>query len=181
MDYRRRRLLAVVGTGTVGALAGCGGDDGDVTSSPASSETQTGTLSDGEEDNGSPETVEQTETDDNPTETPEDSSPPSEQVAKLAADDGDSGDRFGSSGGVSGDGSTAIFGAIGDEDPNGDEAGSAYVFSRSGEEWQQEPKLAADDGDSGDEFGSSVGVSGDGSTAVIGAFGDEAGSGYVFE
>jgi hypothetical protein len=104
-----------------------------------------------------------------------------QQEAKLAADDGDSGDEFGVSVEVSGNGSTAVIGARSDEDPNGDEAGSAYVFSRSSGEWQQETKLAADDGDSGDEFGSSVGVSGDGSTAIIGAFGDEAGSAYVFE
>jgi hypothetical protein len=109
-----------------------------------------------------------------------------QQVAKLAANDGDNTDSFGESVAVSGDGSTAIIGAHRDEDPNGTDAGSAYVFSVAGGTWQQENKLAADDGDDSDRFGVSVGVSDDGSTAIIGAAGDEdpngdfAGSAYVF-
>jgi len=51
------------------------------------------------------------------------------QRAKLVADDGDDSDEFGESVAVSGEGTTALIGAEGDEDPNGDEAGSAYVFS----------------------------------------------------
>jgi hypothetical protein len=47
--------------------------------------------------------------------------------AKLAA--GDDGDSFGSSVALAGDRGTAVVGADGDEDPNGDGAGSAYVFS----------------------------------------------------
>ncbi|WP_277543063.1 FG-GAP repeat protein, partial [Haloarcula laminariae] len=50
------------------------------------------------------------------------------QQAKIAADDGDSDDDFGASVALSSYGSTALIGAAGDEDPNGDEAGSAYVF-----------------------------------------------------
>jgi len=90
------------------------------------------------------------------------------QQAKLAADDGDDRDNFGSVG-ISKTGNTAVIGALGDEDPNGDFAGSAYVFSRDGGEWNQQAKLAADDGDNDDQFGSSVAVSGSGDTAVIGA------------
>jgi hypothetical protein len=47
---------------------------------------------------------------------------------KLAAGDGDRDDRFGASVGISGDGTTAVIGARRDEDPNGEGAGSAYVF-----------------------------------------------------
>ena len=47
--------------------------------------------------------------------------------AKLAADD--DGDSFGSSVALAGDRGTALVGTDGDEDPNGDGAGSAYVFS----------------------------------------------------
>ena len=111
------------------------------------------------------------------------------QQAKLTPDDGDSGDEFGVSVAVSADGGTAIIAAISDEDPNGDGAGSAYVFESSGGGWSQQAKLAADDGDSDDNFGVSVAVSGDGTTAIIGAnfaFGGEpnegsAGVAYVFE
>ena len=50
------------------------------------------------------------------------------QPAKLAADDGDSDDLFGNRVAVSGDGTTALIGAYWDEGPNGEVAGSAYVF-----------------------------------------------------
>jgi hypothetical protein len=105
------------------------------------------------------------------------------QAAKLVADDGDPGDAFGYS--VAVDGSTAVVGAFRDEDPNGDEAGSAYVFQRDDYSWAQSRKLVADDGNSGDRFGYSVAV--DGSTAVVGApededpNGDDAGLAYVFQ
>jgi hypothetical protein len=105
------------------------------------------------------------------------------QAAKLVADDGDPGDAFGYS--VAVDGSTAVVGAPEDEDPNGDDAGLAYVFQRQGGSWTQTRKLAPDDGDSGDRFGDSVAVSG--STAVVGAGddqnpnGERAGSAYVFQ
>lgn len=90
------------------------------------------------------------------------------------------GEAFGSSVAVSGDGSTALIGARNDGDPNGDSAGSAYIFEASGGEWSQQAKLAADDGDSGDGFGASVTLSSDGSIAVIGTLGDDPGSAYVF-
>jgi len=106
--------------------------------------------------------------------------------AKLVADDGDRSDGFGHSVGLSGDGSTALIGADDAEDPNGSDAGSAYVFTRTGGSWSQGAKLTADDGDPDDEFGSSVALADDGSTALIGADNDEdpngseAGSAYVF-
>jgi hypothetical protein len=56
------------------------------------------------------------------------------QQAKLLADDGDSDDNFGSSVALAGD--TALVGAQGDEDPNGEAAGAAYVYhsEQSGDE-----------------------------------------------
>ena len=106
------------------------------------------------------------------------------QQAKLTASDGASGDLFGYSVAVSGDGSTAVIGAHGDDD-RGIDSGSAYVFTRSGSSWTQQAKLTASDGAASDLFGWSVAVSGDGSTAVIGAYydddrGSNSGSAYVF-
>ncbi len=110
------------------------------------------------------------------------------QQTKLTADDGDQRDLFGRP--VALDGDTILAGAPGDEDPNGEDAGSAYVFERTGGDWVQQAKLTANDGDSGDEFGSRVALDGD--TVVVGALGDEdpngktddplggAGSVYVF-
>jgi hypothetical protein len=106
---------------------------------------------------------------------------PPVQRATLVAADGDGGDRFGWSAAVAGD--TALVGAPTDEDPNGDQAGSAYVFERAGDGWDQAAKLAPDDGDSGDLFGVAVAL--EEGTALVGARRDEdpagAGSAYVFE
>ena len=102
------------------------------------------------------------------------------QEAKLLPDDGAAGDRFGISVALSGD--TAVVGAPEDDD-NGSNSGSAYVFVRSGTSWAQEAKLLPVDGAAGDRFGRSVALSGD--TAVVGAHlnddkGSRSGSAYVF-
>ncbi len=181
MNHQRRQLLAVLGVGVVTTLAGCGGksDDGSSISSPVGGDSQSETTTAARRTFGSSGEAEAL-TDSSQAESPL----PTEQSAKLIPADGDSGDNFGISVGVSGDGSTAIIGAIRDEDSNGVEVGSAYVFSRPGGGWQI--KLAATDGDNVDRFGSSVGVSDDGTTAIIGADFDEdpngtgAGSAYLF-
>ncbi|WP_257301010.1 PGF-CTERM sorting domain-containing protein [Haloarchaeobius sp. FL176] len=108
------------------------------------------------------------------------------QQAELVANDRDESDYFGSGVAVSRDGTTAIIGAPGDDSPNGEDGGSAYVFERTGEEWSQQTKLAPDDGNEGGRFGGSVSISRDGTTAVIGAYlddgpnGDNTGSAYVY-
>ena len=88
---------------------------------------------------------------------------------------------------LSSDGTTALVGSWNDGDPNGENAGSAYVFETSGGAWRQRAKLAPEDVDSGDSFGSAVALSRDGTTALVGAYLDRnssgvyAGSTYVFE
>ena len=106
-----------------------------------------------------------------------------EQDAKLVANDGDQNDNFGAAVALSGDGSTALIGAYNDEDPHGenrfgDGAGSAYIFGRNGGSWEQQAKLAANDGEGGDRFGKAVAMAGDGTTAFIGCGRPEAT--YVF-
>ncbi len=87
---------------------------------------------------------------------------------KLLAADGAEGDFFGD---VSVSGDTALIGAPGDRD-QGSFTGSAYVFVRTGDTWaQQGNKLLAPDGAKFDSFGTSVSLSG--STALIGAYGDD--------
>ncbi len=105
----------------------------------------------------------------------------------LAPADGDTNDRFGASVAVSKDGNTALVGALKDEDPNGPEAGSAYVFSKSNGFWNEVVKLAPDDGKANDQFGVSVALSNDSSTGMVGAWRDKgpsrepAGSAYVYD
>jgi hypothetical protein len=90
------------------------------------------------------------------------------EEVKLRASDGDSYDHFGYS--VSVAGGLIAVGARVDE-YNGRSSGSAYVYRLAGGEWVEQAKLLARDGDEDDEFGVSVGVSGD--TAVVGAWRDE--------
>jgi len=87
-----------------------------------------------------------------------------QQQAKLTASDGAADDRFGRS--VALDADTAVIGAM-FQDDKGDNSGSAYMFTRSGNSWQQQVKLTASDGAEGDVFGWSVALSAD--IAVIAA------------
>jgi hypothetical protein len=104
------------------------------------------------------------------------------QQAKLTASDAATFELFGSSVAVSSD--TAVIGAQNDDHAGGTDAGSAYVFTRTGGVWTQQQKLTASDAAASDHFGRAVAVSG--GTAVVGAFGDDhaggigAGSAYVF-
>tara|TARA_B100001142_G_scaffold137548_1_gene139000 strand:- start:6491 stop:7936 length:1446 start_codon:yes stop_codon:yes gene_type:complete len=110
--------------------------------------------------------------------------------ARLNASDRGQYDFFGYS--VSVDGNYAIAGAY-LEDPTipypfgsvQTNAGSAYVYERSGTTWSQVAKLNAPDGTSADMFGNSVSVSGD--NIVVGASyktgapgGTDSGAAYVF-
>ena len=104
------------------------------------------------------------------------------QQAKLTAADGAETDIFGVRVALSGD--TVLISARRDDDNvMGIDAGSAYVFTRTGTTWQQQVKLTASDGATDDRFGRSVALVGE--TAVIGAMfqddkGDNSGSAYVF-
>ncbi len=93
----------------------------------------------------------------------------------LVASDGAANDRFGYS--VAIDGERAIVGAAGDNVGSISDQGSAYVFLRSGTVWNEEAKLTGDP-NGGDEFGSSVAISG--LTAVVGSNYLRKGAAYVF-
>jgi hypothetical protein len=89
------------------------------------------------------------------------------EEAKLVAFDPAYHDFFGSSVAVRGD--VIVVGSE-DDDPNGDESGSAYVFRRDAAtgEWELRQKLFPDDGEGGDNFGRSVAV--DGPRILVGAW-----------
>jgi hypothetical protein len=102
------------------------------------------------------------------------------QEQKLAASDGAQGEYFG--GGVAIDGNVIVVTAEFD-DENGARSGSAYVFRFDGQEWLEEQKLTASDGNADDFFGGFVAV--DGNVIVIDANGDDdngpsSGSAYVY-
>ncbi len=96
------------------------------------------------------------------------------QQAKLTASDGAEGDAFGGSVSISGD--YAIVGAAADDNANGVDAGSAYIFYK-GEggvnNWGQQAKLTAAGGQLDDLFGFSVSISGE--CAIVGSPSNSAG------
>ncbi len=96
------------------------------------------------------------------------------QQKELTASDHAANDYFGYAVAISG--STVVVGAYG---KNG-YTGAAYVFVRSGTLWSQQAELSASGRAVNDEFGWSVAISG--STAVIGAQGNNSNTGaaYIF-
>jgi hypothetical protein len=102
------------------------------------------------------------------------------EQAKVIASDGAEGDSFGQSVSISGD--DAIVGAF-LKDGNGDNTGSAYVYSRSDTTWTETTKLTASDAAGAAQFGIQVSISGD--DVIVGAFldddnGSDSGSAYIF-
>ncbi len=111
------------------------------------------------------------------------SAPPLSEV-KLTASDTASLDYFGSSVGFSWDMSTIVVGSPQDDD-DGSDSGSAYIFVPDGVIWREQAKLTAGDAAAGDYFGARVSISETGDTVVIGAPADDAagsdsGAAYVF-
>jgi hypothetical protein len=92
------------------------------------------------------------------------------------------GGELGGSAAISADGSTALVGAF--DDASG--AGAAYVFTRSGATWVLQAKLTAPTSGASRavgtdvEFGGAVALSADGSTAMIGGFGDNGDNGAAW-
>jgi HJR/Mrr/RecB family endonuclease len=102
------------------------------------------------------------------------------QQAYLKASNAGADDAFGHSVVLSSDGATLAVGARdedgaaigiggGQADNSTPGAGAAYLFTRSGTRWTQRAYLKASNTDAGDEFGSDVALSADGSTIAIGA------------
>ncbi len=106
------------------------------------------------------------------------------QQSKISALDGTVDDKFGFAVSISGD--YALVGAYGNDDPTqGVDAGSAYIFHRTGSEWLEQEKLLASDGAASDNFGYSLSIFSD--YALVGAYGNDdptqgvdAGSAYIF-
>ena len=106
---------------------------------------------------------------------------------KLTASDAAAGDLFGYSVAMSADGNSVVVGAKYVDD-NGTNSGSAYIYKyNSGTSSWDETKLTASDAASGDIFGQSVAMSGDGNKVIVGApedddnSQDDSGSAYIYK
>lgn len=104
------------------------------------------------------------------------------QQAYVKASNTGTNDDFGSALALSSDGNSLVIGAIGESSSatglNGNQAdnskdgvGAAYLFHRSGSSWSQQTYIKPSTSTLGDEFGTAIGLSADGSTlAISGAF-----------
>jgi hypothetical protein len=112
--------------------------------------------------------------------------------SKITPPDPGPNDQFGKSVSISSDGSYALVSKYGYDrpgQPTGDNAGAAYIFSRSGTSWTFQSKITAPDISYANWFGWSVSISGDGSYAIAGSVGvdrpgqpinDNVGAAYIF-
>ena len=107
-----------------------------------------------------------------------------QQGSAITPSDAAGNSSFGASVALSSDGNTALIGGPSDN-PQAPFAGAAWVFTRSGSIWtQQGSKLTGtgETGGAGGSFGSSVALSSDGNTALIGGNTDNSyvGAAWVF-
>jgi hypothetical protein len=78
---------------------------------------------------------------------------------------------------ISADGNTAIVGGAGDNSGSG----AAWVYTRSGEVWTQQGNKLVGSGATGEaKQGTSVSISADGNTAILGGYDDNSGAGAVW-
>jgi len=107
--------------------------------------------------------------------------------AVLQASNAANSDAFGGAVAISDDGNTALIGANNANVSMNIWAGQVYVFTRSGGTWSQSAILNASNAEDSGHFGESVALSGDGTTALIGAYmatagaSSSAGQAYIFQ
>jgi hypothetical protein len=100
-----------------------------------------------------------------------------QQGASLTGGGEWAGGGFGASVALSADGNTALIGGPSDNF----RVGAAWVFTRSGSTWTQQGSKLLASGERGEgQFGTSVALSADGNTALIGGIGDDKSTGAVW-
>ncbi len=112
---------------------------------------------------------------------PEDMPPISGLQAYVKASNTGAADDFGFAVALSSDGNTLAVGTPGEAsatsgnpaDNTAPSAGAVYVYTRSGTTWTQQAYIKASNPDAGDQFGTSVALSSDGSTLAVGAIGED--------
>lgn len=111
--------------------------------------------------------------------------PHGDELALKLTGCGGMSDAFGSALALSDDGRIALIGAYGVHGNGTIGQGAAYIFTRLNSGWEQSARLVAADAATGDGFGKSVALSGDGHTALVGApwqdgVGSNSGAAYMF-
>jgi phage gpG-like protein len=106
-----------------------------------------------------------------------------QQGAKITGKEETGEGEFGDSVALSSEGNTALMGGQKDDQTESGPMGAAWVFTRAEGKWtQQGTKLTGKEGVGGEEFGSSVALSSEGNTALIGGDFDNSahGAAWVF-
>lgn len=109
------------------------------------------------------------------------------QQAYIKASNTETGDKFGSSVALSGDGTTLAVGAASEDssstgvngnqaDNSAGNAGATYVFTQAAGAWSQQAYVKASNTDADDAFGASVALSRDGTTLAVGAYQERSGA-----
>ena len=109
------------------------------------------------------------------------------QQAFIKASNPGKEDWFGVRIGISGDGDTLAVGAQNEDsaaksingnqaDNSAPEAGAVYLFTRNGITWTQQAYVKGSNTEASDEFGSSIALSRDGRTMLVGARGEDSGA-----
>jgi hypothetical protein len=104
-------------------------------------------------------------------------------IATIKASNAKKDDQFGYTVALSSDGNTLAVGTNSEDSAakgiNGNQAdhsslnaGAVYVFTRSGGNWVQQAYVKASNAKAGDQFGSSLALSGDGNSLAVGATGE---------
>jgi hypothetical protein len=98
---------------------------------------------------------------------------------ELVTDNLTDGAQFGYAVSISGNGNTVVISAVNDV---GFFEGSAFVFTRSNNEWSECIKLKSNDANEDHNFSESIAISSDGNTAIVGASGVDSykGAAYIF-
>jgi alpha-tubulin suppressor-like RCC1 family protein len=100
------------------------------------------------------------------------------QAAKITGNDSTANDNFGYSLALNSSGNIVVIGAYADNS----NAGSAYIFTGSGNNWIQTAKITGSDSIANDRFGGDVSINSFGNIVSVGAYGNNssAGSVYIF-
>ena len=91
------------------------------------------------------------------------------QQAQIEMPGAKGGDQFGIAVSLSDDGNRLLIGAHQDDNSNGTNAGTAFLYVRSGTTWSQALRFLPSDGKTGDQFGFKGTLSGNGALAVVSA------------
>jgi hypothetical protein len=102
-----------------------------------------------------------------------------EASGKLTGARAGAGADFGGAVALAADGATALIGAR----ASAEARGAAFVFAHTGGEWAEQGSPLTGSGEAGEEFGYSVGLSADGTKALVGASGHEGdrGAAWLYE